>query len=148
LDYSVQLLKNWKEKHENWVRENLNKSIIKTPSNIINVTSNNQNGGITAGIINIGKQKRILNDNIKIKLEQLLKSNEGKFEDIKISVQMGSDEGFEFGNQIQLFLKSIGFDSSIGQVQFSRPLKPIEISISKSPPRFKTNFNIFIGNQE
>ena len=53
LDYSSELLKNWKDKHHQWVHENLNKKISNPPQTIVNITSNHQSGGITAAIVNI-----------------------------------------------------------------------------------------------
>jgi hypothetical protein len=53
-DYSVEKLKKWKFDHENWTRDNLNKSIVSNNSSqtVFNVSSQNQTGGITAGIVN------------------------------------------------------------------------------------------------
>jgi len=54
IDYEVTKLKEWKENHEEWVLDNLNKRLsAKSPT--INTTSSNQLGGITAGVINVSK---------------------------------------------------------------------------------------------
>lgn len=50
LDFSVELLKTWKQAHESWVRSQLNKK--KEDKQITKVISHQQSGGITAGVIN------------------------------------------------------------------------------------------------
>jgi hypothetical protein len=148
LDYPSLLIKKWKEDHENWIRNNLNKQ-FKNSDTLINVTSINQTGGITAGVINVGKPKRVFNEPQKSQLIKLIEENKDKFENINISAQMGCTECYEFGQQIQSFLESKDYTSNLGTIQLSKPLKPIEITISKFPPSTRAaNFNILIGNQE
>jgi hypothetical protein len=52
VDFPVELLKEWKQHHESWVHENIGLR-NNNSSTTINVTSNNQSGGITAAIVNI-----------------------------------------------------------------------------------------------
>jgi hypothetical protein len=49
-DYEIAELKKWKEIHQNWVIENLNKSIA---NNQVLVSSKSQSGGITANTVTI-----------------------------------------------------------------------------------------------
>lgn len=147
-DYPTSMIKKWKVDHEIWIRNNLNKQ-IKNGETLINVTSINQKGGITAGIINVGKPKRVFDEPHKSQLIKLIEENKDKFENISISAQMGCSECYEYGEQIQTFLKSIGYSSNLGTIQLSKPLKPIEITIGRFPPHMRTsNLNILIGNQE
>lgn len=52
MDYSVTTIKKWKDNHEKWVLENLNKRNMEITSNFT-TSSSNQTGGITAGIVNV-----------------------------------------------------------------------------------------------
>lgn len=52
LDYSITTIKKWKENHEKWVLENLNKRHSNNTSSFT-TSSSNQTGGITAGILNV-----------------------------------------------------------------------------------------------
>lgn len=53
IDYSVDILRKWKKDHENWVLDNLNKSVTGRQTVNINTSSKNQSGGITAGVVNV-----------------------------------------------------------------------------------------------
>ncbi len=66
-DYSVQLLLHWKQEHESWVKENLNKrnDQERDTGTVINVTSHDQQGGITAGVVNVGAQPRNLSTKLQ-----------------------------------------------------------------------------------
>jgi hypothetical protein len=52
IDFPVELLNEWKRQHESWVHENIGLR-NNNSSTTINVTSNNQSGGITAAIVNV-----------------------------------------------------------------------------------------------
>src|SRR5579863_7088039 len=68
-EFPTQILMNWKDNHDNWVRSNLNKKIENKPHiTQISVTSTNQTGGITAGIINLNKPQRLVDDNTKLEI--------------------------------------------------------------------------------
>ncbi len=73
-----------------------------TENKTINVTSINQSGGITAGIVNIGSQQRILDDGAKKELLNLIPI-EGK---VDIEVINGDSESFGYAEQIKQFLIS------------------------------------------
>lgn len=52
IDYSVQTIKSWKHNHEEFVLQNLNKTLDSQQNTTI-VSSQNQQGGITASIVNV-----------------------------------------------------------------------------------------------
>jgi hypothetical protein len=52
VDFPVELLNEWKRQHESWVHENIGLR-NNNSSTTVNVTSNNQSGGITAAIVNV-----------------------------------------------------------------------------------------------
>ena len=101
--------------------------VIKEPtkdtvkSQVVNVTSNNQNGGITANQVNIGSMPRTLDINTE---RQLLSFLNSKNERIDINSVMGDAESFQFANQINDFLKSQGFTKvdGVSQSVFSKPV--------------------------
>ncbi len=74
IDFSVDLLRQWKMRHESWVRNNLNKKVNDqpTPLQVYNVISTNQSGGITAAVVNFEKQPRIVNQKAKDDLLMML----------------------------------------------------------------------------
>lgn len=74
IDFSVELLQKWKSDHEIWVRSNLNKKTQEEaqPAQVFNVTSHNQHGGITAGVVNVGPQPRKIDTRLMNQLRQIL----------------------------------------------------------------------------
>lgn len=92
---------------------------IKT--NIINVTSHNQTGGITANQVNIGSVPRKLDYNIQ---NQLLNILNNRNEKIEVRSILGDSESYTYANQIFDFLKSKGFSKVDGvtQVVYSKPV--------------------------
>lgn len=82
--------------------------------NIFNVTSNNQQGGITAGQVNIGIPRRHLTDNLRNQLEEF------KDKKINITTAFGDNEAITFGYEIKDYLFQNGFDvASFGQTMFA-----------------------------
>lgn len=122
IDFSVVLLKKWKADHESWVSRNLNKKINKEaePTQIFNVMSHNQQGGITAGIVNVGHKPRTINTNIRSQLAQLLPD---KSNTVTVTCVMGDGEAFNYAEQIKDFLISEGYTvNGVNQAVFSRPV--------------------------
>jgi hypothetical protein len=95
------------------------KDTVKTQ--VVNVTSNNQNGGITANQVNIGTLPRNLDMNTQRQLLSFLNSKE---ERIDINSVMGDAESFHFANQINDFLKSQRFTKvdGVSQSVFTKPV--------------------------
>lgn len=114
-------------------------SVIKQP--MINVSSTNQSGGITANQVNIGAIPRNLDENLK---NQLLENLKNKSEKIDIASVMGDSEAFRFANQINDFLKNQGYLNveGVSQAVYSKPMigqylnrdtKGIKIIIGSKP---------------
>lgn len=121
LDFSVAQLKQWKTNHEVWVRSQLNKSVDSQKSQTVyNVTSHNQTGGITAGVVNFEKPGRHLYGTLQVQLLSMLPDNSVK---IKISALMGNGEAITFAEEIRKFLVSKGFDiKEVGQIMRHPPV--------------------------
>ncbi len=109
IDFSVELLHEWKSIHDDWVSNNLNKNIQKQvePAQVFNVTSNNQSGGITAGVVNVGPQPRNLNARHVSQLQQFLPD---KTKIVTVKAVMGDGEAFSFATQIKNFLVERGYE--------------------------------------
>jgi hypothetical protein len=121
-DFSAQLLYKWKREHEIWVSENLNKRVIKNPepNQTFLVTSHNQRGGITAGVVNIGSQPRKLDLRLQHQLKQLLTD---KTKTVTITSVLGDGEAYSFANQIKEYLIDEGYSvRGINQVVFTTPV--------------------------
>ncbi len=106
--YTEEILKKWKSDHENWVKSNLNKSIISSGSQsttIVSIVSNNQLGGITAGIVNLGEPQRKLTPELKAQTDNIFPDNS---EQISISYVSGNNEALNFATQIRDYLISKG----------------------------------------
>ena len=101
--------------------------VIKQPkidtirTEAVNVTSNNQSGGITANQVNIGAAPRKLDFSIQ---NQLLSFLQNKNEKITITSILGDPESFQFANQINDLLKAQGFTKvdGVGQAVFIKPV--------------------------
>ncbi len=113
------------------------KDTVKTQ--VVNVTSNNQNGGITANQVNIGSIPRNLDINTQGQLLSFLNS---KDERIDINSIMGDAESFQFANQINDFLKSQGFTNvdGVNQSVFTKPV------IGQFMNRDSSGVHILIGS--
>ena len=143
LDTSVniqkKLIPNSKAKtpQEQIVIRDPNKDTIKTE--IVNITSHNQSGGITANQVNIGSVPRNLDINNQSQLLSFLNS---KDEMIDINSIMGDAESFKFANQINDFLKSQGFKKvhGVNQSVFDKPV------VGQFMDRDKSGVKILIGS--
>lgn len=123
IDYRVDLLRKWKSDHETWVIENLNKQAQgPTKSRLsISVTSHNQRGGITAGVVNLGSQPRNLDKRLQDQLLQLLP---GKDKDVSVTSVMGDGEAFRFATQIKDFLVGRGYTvAGVNRAVFRVPVE-------------------------
>jgi len=84
IDFSVELLHDWKITHDSRVGSNLNKLIQKQdqPAQVVNVTSNNQSGGVTAGVVVEAVHSDFISDNdwdvVKNDMLDNLKSDRAK----------------------------------------------------------------------
>ncbi len=87
-----------------------------------NVTSNNQQGGITAHTVNVGPQPRDLDSSWGGPLKTQMLSSLPRDKDLTIMALMGDSEGISLALQIHSFLKSNGFkmkEDGISQGVFS-----------------------------
>lgn len=116
-------------------------------SKTINVTSYNQQGGITAGTVNIeGPPPRDLNKISKAEVDGLLAALEehrGKF--FLVSVQIQDAESLNFANQIISLMQDDGFDvnGSPGTIMGGGMLPPLSIN---SPNEKRANVAIGANN--
>jgi hypothetical protein len=94
---------------------------LNSNNSTVNVTSNNQSGGITANQVNIVAIPRNLDDKTQNQLLAILKK---KDEPIDISSVMGDAEAFKYANQINDFLKTHGYTKveGVSQSVFSKPV--------------------------
>src|SRR6266568_4524387 len=96
-------------------------------NNNVNVTSYFQSGGITAQTVNVGAQQRHLNNELKMQLDNLLVNR--KNSKINISSSLGDGEALSFADEIENYLKSIGYNvHGKNQSVWSRPIRGQEIS--------------------
>ena len=122
VDFTIATLQKWKLDHENWTRDNLNKSVIaeKSAPVIFNVSSQNQTGGITAGIVNFAPPRRQLNEGVKKQLDELFTDPNEK---IKISAQMSDGEANDYAEEIKEYLVGKGFQiKEVAQFMQSPPI--------------------------
>jgi hypothetical protein len=102
LDFPVDLLREWKNRHDKWVAENLNKEQPATRRQItFNVSSQGQSGGITAGIVALGAVRRQLSEEWKRRLLEILPNKEIE---VKIECVAGDSESQLLANQVKDFL--------------------------------------------
>jgi hypothetical protein len=86
---------------------------------IFNVHSVNQQGGITAGQVNIGHPPRTLDPISSAQLKQAVPRNKK----VVVVAVMGDGDAFQFANQILGFLKSEGLDAEgVDQVVYGNPV--------------------------
>ena len=88
--------------------------------NIFKVTSVNQQGGITAGQVNIAPPARQLDANGKSQLvEHLPKSKK-----VTVTSVMGDGEAHQFATQIKAFLEDEGYDvEGVNQAIYTAPVQ-------------------------
>ncbi|MFH1829502.1 MAG: hypothetical protein ABH871_01830 [Pseudomonadota bacterium] len=123
IDYPVALLKEWKGTHETWVGNNLNKKVQQQAQSaqVFNVSSTNQSGGITAGVVNVGPQTRKVDARL---VSQLLQMLPDKTKTVTVTSVMGDGEAFGFATQIKAVLENQGYDvNGVNQSVFSGPIK-------------------------
>ena len=88
----------------------------------INVTSHNQQGGITAYQVILEKGDRILSDSLIEQLRSTL--SQWTISSINIVAVMGDQEAFRFASQIKNFLISEDYEvSGVDQAIFTAPLQ-------------------------
>jgi len=128
IDFPASKLEKWKSEHEVWVHENLNKRIdVEGEQNqIFYVSSSQQKGGITAGIVNIGPKPRSLSSTMR---SQLLEFLTDKSEVVTITCVMGDSESFSFASEIKEYLAKSGYKiNGVNQAIFSKPIKGQEFN--------------------
>lgn len=97
--------------------------------NIFNVHSHNQSGGITAGQVNIGPQKRHLNDQHKSQLKGSLDRSRA----VRVDALLGNAEAMEFATAIANWLRNEGYEvDGVNQVVWSGPVGPQQIDPSEN----------------
>lgn len=110
-------------------------------NNQVYVTSNNQQGGITAHTVNIGNQQRVLQ---KIHIDYISSNIPDKETPIELTAQMGDPEAYNFCNEIREYLLKQGY-TKVGPIDTMLPFTPtfgqiIEVKDGKA--------RVFIGPRE
>ncbi|MEX0598885.1 MAG: hypothetical protein WD512_20545 [Candidatus Paceibacterota bacterium] len=112
---------------------------------IFNITSNNQQGGITAGQINIGQTPRQLTDSDKIKFNEIFdKYIKDKSKQINVIAIIGNSESDYLMRQIEAYMKSEGYNPM--WVKSVRSDDPVGIIFETNPVSGELE-NIIIGRQ-
>ncbi len=127
LSIPIKLIKSIKTKSQKQVIPSLTKPVdnqIKSyivENQPLNVTSNFQSGGITAGQIIITPPARKLNEN---NTAQILLNLPDKNEKIDITSLLGDSEAFQFAMQISNLLKTNGYKNvdGVNQAIFNSPV--------------------------
>lgn len=79
---------------------------------IYNITSHNQQGGITAGNVYIGQQPRRLDQEPQFKRQMLEELAQYRETGVVLRINMGDSEADQFAREIALFLIQNGFECS------------------------------------
>lgn len=110
--------------------------------NVFNITSDNQQGGITAGIVNIFQKAKVeLSNESK---EQIIETLKNKSNTIHVSLQSGGgSELVKFAEDIKSFLKQQGYLNILGvhTIMGFSPFKGVNIE-----KKSDTESVIFIGS--
>ena len=110
--------------------------------NTFNVTSNDQQGGITAGIVNIFQKAKIeLSNENK---QQIIEALKNKNNTIHVSLQSGGgSELTQFAEEVKSFLIREGYTNVLGvhQIMGFSPFKGVNIE-----KKTNTELVIFIGS--
>lgn len=107
--------------------------------NQFNVTSFNQQGGITAGQVNIGHPPRDLDANMCAELLKHLP----KDKTVVVSSVMGDGEAFQFATRIKNFLTGKGFSvDGVNQAIYSQPVQGQHVNL------LPDHTDIIIGNRQ
>jgi hypothetical protein len=90
--------------------------------------SNGQQGGVTAGTVIIGPQKRDFSDPRFAPIKQSMLAEFPKDKPIAVYSTMGDPESYSFGGEIYNFLKNAGLqmkESGVSQGVFTEPIQGI-----------------------
>ena len=96
----------------------------------VHVTSYNQSGGITAGIVNLGPQQRSLSDARSNALKAQILSELSRTKPITVICLLSDAEAYRFAAEIHTFLKSNGFqltEDGISQGVFTPPPRGLSV---------------------
>lgn len=98
---------------------------------IFNVNSYGQQGGITAGQVNIGKPQRILDATDRAFLKgELKKFVKDKSKEIQVNAVMGDVEAINLKEEMVAFLRSEGYNAMGGQSMFTNNPKGLGFEIN------------------
>lgn len=96
------------------------------------VTSYGQQGGITAGVVNIGPQARNLDLPSSDGLKQQMLSQLPRDKEITVTAILGDQEAMNFATQIHAFLKANGFKmkepDGVSQALFNKPIQGLQFN--------------------
>ncbi len=123
LDFTTDLIKEWKNKHDKWVKDNLNKKVLaeKQITQVFNISSQNQQGGITAAIVNINSQPRKLTNEVINQLKHIVSTKRDRT--LIVSAVMGDGEAFSFATIIKNYLLENGIlVDGVNQVVLNQPI--------------------------
>ncbi len=135
LDYSIEQLIKWKDEHHQWVQENLNKKISISPSTVINVTSNNQYGGITAYEVNINTDRQI-DPTVAAVLTGVLQSESCQ---ITVGALGMGGESDQLANQLLSAAQNAGcITNGVNHGVGFQPFKGVQIQVSQKNPLMNT----------
>jgi len=113
---------------------------------IFNVTSNNQQGGITAGQINFGALQRVITEQDKIVFKENIKKYvKDKTKQITVLAVMGDGEAINLEMEIVAFLKSEGLNVMGGQGMFTNNPKGLIFEIN---PKNSELEQIIVGRNQ
>lgn len=91
---------------------------MSQPQNI-NVTSNNQSGGITAHTVNVGPQPRMVTPQVEQELMRVVAA----YKKITVTCVLGDGEAFQFASAITSCLKAKGRDvDGVNQAIYTTPI--------------------------
>ena len=112
-----------------------------------NITSYNQSGGITAGVVNVAPAPRSLNNEAwAATLKSQILSQLPKDKPIIVMAIAGDQEAMSLAQEIHAFLKENGFplaeENGISQGFFSGPVKGLEIRDDEKTRTFIVGANL------
>jgi hypothetical protein len=104
-----------------------------------NVSSHGQQGGITAGQVNFGRQPRFLDEAAKRTITTGLPNRSIP---ITVIATMGDGESIQFGQTILNFLRSNGYTvDGVNQAVWNGSFPGTQIDTSTTPIQIKIGFN-------
>ncbi len=109
-----------------------------------NVASYNQQGGITAGEVNIGSLPRVFTQEVAVKLDSVLSEIKAdKKKTITVICAMGDSESYNFAEQIKKYLEETGWSvRGITQAVRNKPIKGVAVYL-----RPDGDVDINVGNR-